>query len=77
MEYYLYLPNTREYIKETNDDRIWIKTDCINDAFQENCLLGAINVAKYVCNQKGLKLNSDLIIIREWFELKREVVYCE
>ena len=65
MEYYIYLKNTNEYIQETDDDLIWTKTDSINHAFNDSDYERVNNIAQFICKDKHLRMNDDIVIIGE------------
>ena len=64
MDYYIYLKNTNEYIKETDDDKIWTRTNDINYAFNDSDYERVNNIAQFICNDKHLRYE-DLSIIGE------------
>ena len=64
MDYYIYLKNTNEYIKETIDDKIWTRCEDINYAFNDSDYKRVNNIAQFICNDKHLRYE-DLSIIGE------------
>ena len=52
--YKIYLPLTKEYIQETNDDRIWIKCNSSNDAYEDTCLVRIYDLAERIKKDKHL-----------------------
>ena len=60
VEYRLQLVRTQQWIKETSDDRIWIKTDSKFDAFESGDLDFMIRLGEKICNDKHLIWNTDM-----------------
>lgn len=63
VEYVLYLPNTGEWIKETSDFNIWIKTDKQFEAFNTGTFLDALTVLDVLCREKNLKAHRDIVLV--------------
>jgi hypothetical protein len=70
--FYLYLPKTREYIVETNDENIWIKSTNPNERFEDSNIQFMCELARKIASEKHLMLNEDLVLESEYFILKRE-----
>ena len=62
MDYYIYLKNTNEYIKETDDDKIWTRTKNINYAFNDSDYDRVNNIAMFICEEKHLCMKDMLIM---------------
>ena len=60
--YRLKLVVTGEYIKETSDDRIWIKTSNRNEAFESGNLDYIERLGETIAKQKNLVWNKQLRI---------------
>ena len=60
VEYRLQIVRTGEFIRETSDDRIWIKTDSKFDAFESGDLDFMIRLGEKICNDKHLIWNTDM-----------------
>ena len=72
VEYRLQLVKTKDWIRETSDDRIWIKTDNKFDAFESGDLDFMIRLGNKICKDKHLiwdidmKVQCTLITEIEW-----------
>lgn len=71
MNYYIYLDNVKRWIKESNDDRIWLLTDNVNEAFSDSDLSRIKKVASFISHDKNIPLH-DIIIEREIITITTE-----
>lgn len=60
VEYRLVLVKTNEYIQETYDENIYIKTTDKDEAFWTTNLSMAIDVGVKICREKHLEWNKDI-----------------
>ena len=72
--YRLYLPNSRDWIMETSDDRVWLKTKYPRESFEVYNIDDAIRTAKLIATQKNLVYGESIQVISETYEIKRSVV---
>lgn len=62
-EYAIYLYNTDEWIQETNDERVWLKTDCRCKRFTTSSYSDVCKVLRYIAKDKNLKPYEDIKVV--------------
>lgn len=60
VEYRLYLPKTNEYILETSDDRIWLKTTDKSKAYWDTDIPSMLQLMQQICDEKHLIPHVDM-----------------
>ena len=60
IEYRLYLPKLDKYIKETNDERIWLLTEDKLSAYWVGDLNSALQLMQQICDDKHLIPHIDM-----------------